>query len=161
MRGVRALWRASIWHPDAIPADEGEIARDVKRYLLPVIDILMIIGAFRGIHGGMPTFALVFNDTASYVGALAVLVFAAGCLLGVSFPALWVLELVSKCGLGFILATYGVLLMVAAAGEYPARGIVAGTSSGLATVVVWRVFWLTREWRRRRDATQRATEGRA
>lgn len=154
---LRTIGRATIWHRNAIPPHEGEIARDVKRWLLPALDIALIIGAFRGIHGGMPTFALVFNDTASYVGAVAVLAFAIGCLVGVSFPRLWLLELISKCGLGFILATYGVLLMVAAAGEYPARGIVAGACSGVAIVILWRVFWLAREWRRRR-AARRASE---
>jgi hypothetical protein len=149
---LRRIGRATIWHPAAIPPHEGEVAREVKRYLLPGIDLALIIGAVRGIHGGMPTFALVFNDTASYIGAIAVLVFSVGCLIGVSFPRLWLLELASKCGLGLVLASYGVLLMAAAAGEYPARGIVGGACSGVAAVIVWRVFWLAREWRRRRDA---------
>lgn len=154
MRLLHALWRACIWHPDAIPESEGEVARDVKRSLLPLIDLALIIGAIRGIHGGMPTFALVFNDTASYIAAVAVLVFAVGCLVGVSLPRLWLLEFISKCGLGIVLASYGLLLLVAAAGEYPARGIVGGACLGVAVVITWRVFWLAREWRRRRDAEE-------
>ncbi len=157
MKLLRAIGRATIWHRDAIPEHEGEIAREVKRYLLPLLDVALILGAFFGVRGGMPTLAAVYSDTVSFTGAAAVLVFAVGCLIGVAFPSLWLLELVSKCGLGFVLATYGVLLMVAAAGDAPARGIVAGACIGVAGVVVWRIFWLSREYRRRRRSRASVT----
>lgn len=150
---MRALWEASIWHPDAIPPSEGELARDVKRWVLPTLDALLILGSVLGLHGGMPTFAIVYNAAVSQAASVAVLLFAVGCLVGIAFPRLWVLELASKCGLTFVLLTYAVLLLALATGEYPARGFVAGVTAAVTVLPVWRIVWLGREYRRRRKAT--------
>lgn len=146
---MRRLFRASIWHPRAIPITEGELARDVKRWVLPPIDTILIIGSILAIHNGMPTFAIVYNALVSHASAIAVLVFSVGCLVGVSFPRLWVLELLSKCGLAFVLITYAVLLFARVLVGDSTGGFVAAVSAALAVVPVWRIVWLGREYRRR------------
>jgi len=146
----RRLWRATIWHPDAIPASEGELARDVKRWVLPPFDMLIIFGSYLGLHGGMPNLAIVYNDAVSHAASIAVLVFAVACLIGVSFPHLWALELSAKVGLVTVLITYTILLFALAAWEYPARGFISGAMAAVTVLPVWRIVWLGREERHRR-----------
>lgn len=153
------LGRASIWHPDAIPASEGELARDVKRWVLPPLDAALIIGSILGLNGGMPSLAIVYNDAVSSAAAVAVLVFAVGCLIGVSFPRLWVLEMASKCGLVFVLVTYATLLLGLAAGGHESRGFVAGVTAAVSIVPLWRIVWLGREYRRRKARDRLTGEG--
>lgn len=146
---MRRLFRASIWHPSAIPITEGELARDVKRWVLPTIDTLLILGSILAIHNGMPTFAVVYNAIVSHVSAIAVLVFSVGCLIGVSFPRLWALELIAKCGLAFVLITYSLLLIARVLVGDSTGGFVASGFAALAVVPIWRIVWLGREFRRR------------
>lgn len=151
---MRWLYERSIWHPDAIDEREGEVARDLKRWVLPTVDFFLIVGSYLGLNGGLPTFALVYNHAVASVLSAAVLLFAVGCLIGVSFPRLWVLELSAKCGLALVLLTYAFFLLVLAAGEYPTRGFVAGVTAALCAVIVGRIIWLCREERRRRAAAE-------
>lgn len=146
---LRRLARATIWHPGAIPASEGELARDVKRWVLPVIDALLILGSALGLAGGMPSIAIVYNPSVSGATAVFVLLFAVGCLLGIAFPKLWVLEFIAKCGLAFVLLTYAALLFGLAFTGNEARGFVAGVTAAAAVVPVWRIVWLGRDHRRR------------
>ena len=153
---IRRLWAATIWHPAAIPASEGEIARDVKRWVLPLIDAALILGSILGLNGGMPTFAIVYNETVSQVASVAVLAAGVGCLIGVAFPRLWLLEFISKCALSFILLLYAALLLALATSEYPARGFIAGVCAGITVPLVERIIWLGREYRRRK--TRKTTQ---
>lgn len=152
---MRALWGASIWHPDAIPDSEGEVARDLKRWVLPTIDGLLIIGSILGLMGGMPTLAIVYSDTVGNVAAVAVLLFSVGCLVGVSFPALWALEATAKSGLAFVLLLYGAMLLVRALSGAE-TGFIAFVTAALSAVPVARIIWLGREYRRRRLLEQAA-----
>ncbi len=146
-----------IWHPDAIPALEGEVARDVKRWVLPLIDAALILGSILGLNGGMPTFAIVYNETVSQIASVAVLIAAAGCLIGVAFPRLWLIEFISKCTLSFILLLYAALLLALATSEYPARGFIAGVCAAVTVLPVWRIIWLGREYRRRKGPRKKRT----
>lgn len=150
MRHVaRRLWRATIWHPDAIPESEGEIARDVKRWVLPVLDLWIIVGSTLGIRGGMPTFAIVYNEAVSQAASIVLLVSAIMSLVGVAFPRLWIVEFASKCVLCFVLLVYAALILALAVSEYPARGLIAGVCAGVSVLPVARIIWLGREHRRR------------
>ncbi|WP_405373442.1 MULTISPECIES: hypothetical protein [unclassified Microbacterium] len=153
---LRRLFGASIWAPGAISITEGEIARDVKRWVLPPIDLILIVGSLMAVFNGLPTFAVVYNAAVSHAASLAVLVFSVGCLVGVSFPRLWALELISKCGLAFVLITYGLLIVGRVLVGDSSGGFVGGISSALAVVPVWRIVWLGREYRRRKS---RGTRG--
>ena len=149
MNVLLAIARASIWAPGAIPAHEGELARDVKRWVLPPFDALLILGSALGLSGGMPSLMIVYNEAVSSASAVAVLAFSIGCLLGISFPRWWLLEMLSKCGLVFILATYALMLFGLAFAGSEARGFVAGVTAACAVLPTWRILWLGREHRRR------------
>lgn len=155
---MRWLAHQTIWHPGAIPESEGEVARDMKRWVLPTIDLLLIVGSVLGLNGGLPTFAIVYNQVVATAASGAVLVLATLCLLGVAFPRLWLMELAAKCGLALVLVTYSILLLALAAAESGTRGFVAGVSAALCTVIVWRIVWLGRE-RRRREARRQRRRG--
>lgn len=151
-RWLRQIAAASIWHPDAIPASEGEVARDMKRWALPTIDAILIAGSFAGLLGGLPSVAIIYNPAISHAAALAVLGFSIAAAFGVSFPRLWVVEMGGKCGLAFVLLLYALLLVVLATNETAQRGWVAGVTAACAVVPIWRIVWLGREHRRRRAA---------
>lgn len=146
------LWiaRQTIWHPDAIPASEGDVARDVKRWVLPTIDMLLIVGSILGLNGGLPAFAVIYDHAVATVASGAVLVFASACFIGITLPRLWLLELIAKCGLSIVLITYAILLLGLAATDVGTRGFVAGVSSSLCVILVWRIVWIGREQRKRR-----------
>lgn len=146
---MRGLFRATIWAPGAIPITEGELARDVKRWVLPTIDGILIVGSLLAVFNGLPSFAIFYNAVVSHVSALSVLSFSIGCLVGVSFPRLWWLELIAKCGLAFVLITYAVLLFGRVLVGDSTGGFVSAVSAALAVVPVWRIVWLGREFRRR------------
>ena len=150
MRALRALWRASIWHPEAVPPYEGEIASDVKRGLLPVFDVVLIATAVLALRGGMPTFAIVYGDAVSDAASWALLVVAATCLVGVAFPRLWLVETIAKTALLLLLSGYGAVLILSAALADPARGFVGGVTLAASLIPVWRLVWLGRDYRRRK-----------
>ncbi|MFD5599911.1 hypothetical protein ACFWHR_07615 [Leucobacter sp. NPDC058333] len=146
---VLRLWRASIWHPDAIPEGEGKVAADVKRTLLPFYDLVLIGAALLAIRGGMPTFVIVYNDAVSGSAAWSLLGAASLCLIGVAFPRLWRLEAAAKITLTTILLVYGVMLLGSSVTE-PARGFVGGLTIAVCLLPVSRILWLGDEYRKRK-----------
>lgn len=150
MRWLAAVGRASIWHPNAIPITEGELARDMKRWVLPSIDTILIVGSMLAVQHGMPTFAIIYNAVVSHFAAVSVLIFSVGCLIGVAFPSLWRLELAAKGGLAFVLMTYSFLLLARVLVGDSTGGFVAAVALALSAVPVWRIVWLGREYRRRK-----------
>lgn len=149
MRALRRLARASIWHPDAVPESEGDVARDLKRWVLPAVDALLILGSVLALAGGMPSVVVVYNPVVSDLAAVAVLTFSIGCLVGVAFPRWWVLEILAKCGLSFVLLTYSALMFSLAFAGEGARGFSAGVCAACAVLPVCRIVWLGREYRKR------------
>lgn len=147
---LQRLRRSTIWHPDAIPAAEGELARDMKRWVLPTFDLVLIGAALLALYGGLPTFALVYATPVAIMAAWALLAVALTCLVGISFPRLWLVELIGKCGLILLLVPYGVIALVVAVLAHPNRSFLAGLALSAAILPLWRVVWLGREWRRRR-----------
>lgn len=146
---MRRLWRATIWYPGAIPITEGELARDVKRWVLPAVDLILIFGSMLAISHGMPTFAIIYNAVVSHFAAVAILIFSIGCLIGVAIPKLWLLELIAKCGLAFVLITYASLLLGRVLIGDSTGGFVGAVALALSVVPIWRIVWLGREYRRR------------
>lgn len=161
MRAMRRLARASIWHPGAVSAAEGEVARDIKRWALPIFDVLLIMGSVLALAGGMPSVVVIYNPAVSGLAALAVLAFSVGCLVGVAFPRWWALEIVAKCGLAFVLLTYSALLFSLAFAGGGSRGFVAGVCAACAVLPVCRIVWLGREYRRRALAARLVGEANA
>lgn len=141
------LWRASIWHPGAIPVYEGQTAAELKRGALPLLDLCLIIAGAMAVHYGMPTFDVVYNDVISGVAASFLLASAFAAGVGVVFPRLWRLEAIGKIIMFSILLSYSVGLWGLVSGGVQGRGFVAGTTSALTVIVGWNLWRIGRERR--------------
>ncbi|MEW1705945.1 hypothetical protein AB0230_01780 [Microbacterium sp. NPDC089190] len=108
MSWLAAVGRASIWHPDAIPAGERKYASPLKRVLFPVFDAAIILFGIAGLRVGFQAMTLTFPMPVPSI--IYGLLIAAGaiCFIGCAFPRLWVQEIVGKL---VILMTLGVLLV--------------------------------------------------
>lgn len=153
IRGSR-LFRASIWAPGAIPASEGQLARDLKRVILPLYDLGLIVCAVLALRGGLPSFAIVYPLSVSQFSSVALLLIAVLCLVGISFPHLWKLEAISKSALLAFQFSYAIVLFGLSV-ENPARGYVGGLAFVLMILPIWRLVILRRE-RKKRDEEERA-----
>lgn len=71
---IRALWRASIWHPDAIPPDEWKW-RSLKRVWLPVYDLIAICaGIWAALYGSPVLHALFHKPVIDALGVMLAVV---------------------------------------------------------------------------------------
>lgn len=145
----RTIGRQTIWAPGAIDITEGELARDIKRGVLPIVDVLFILASVFGLAGGMPSFEVVYSAAVSHVAAVSILIASIACLVGISFPRLWRVEFAGKCALAFVLITYAGLLTILSVGG-SARGFIAGVCAASIVLPIGRILWLGREYRRRR-----------
>lgn len=118
-RGIRG----TIWHPDAISPDEWKF-RNLMRVALPVYDAIVVGAGVWAMLWGSPILHRLFPEQAIVVlGAL--LAFAGiACGVGVIFPALWRLEVMSKVGLVALLGTYAVVVLLFRSSPDPSSAFV-------------------------------------
>lgn len=142
---MRALWRASIWHPEALPATEGAASRELKRYVLPIFDVLVIVMGANAVQFGMPSFNLVYSPVVAVLAAWVLLAAGVLALVGISFPRLWVAEAFGKLAMVAVLGGYaGALWVLLAQGQW-ARAFVAAGLTGLIVLPMWNLARLGRE----------------
>ncbi|MBD8477557.1 hypothetical protein [Microbacterium sp. CFBP 8794] len=153
------MWRASIWHPEAIPVIEGQISRDLKRVVLPLFDVALIVMGVAALAGGMPSFDLVHNHLISAVAGWALLVGGTSALFGVVFPRLWVAEAAGKLVVLLILGAYAGALWALVGEGSAGRALTAGAFSGLLALPLWNLVRLGRERRARRTRKGRKWSG--
>lgn len=154
---MRALFRATIWHPDAISLVEGSASLELKRYVLPAFDFLVIIMGVNAILTGMPSFNVLYDDEVSLVSSWALLVSGVLALAGISFPRLWVAEAAGKLLMLLVLGGYAAALWVLYFRGEGNRGFVAGAVTALILLPLWNLYRLGRE-RRVRNALRHAGE---
>lgn len=129
---VRRLWRASIWFPGAIPPDEAKYATPLKRVALPAFDVLVITLGLLGLSsGGFRALQLALPAPMPAGTYAAIAIAGAVCLAGVSFPKLWVLEILGKSVLVSLLILLGAALVIAGLTVQGHAGLVA------APMVAW------------------------
>lgn len=146
---MHRILSATIWAPNAIPANEWKY-RNLKRVMFPVIDFLFILGGFSAARFGIPAISEFFPDPV--VDAFSYVLSAVGlaCLVGVSFPRLWGLEMVSKILLLAQVAGYvTALFLLTAAGEGN-RGFVLIIAAVAVCPILWRLTLLASKWSERR-----------
>ncbi|WP_424462858.1 hypothetical protein [Pseudoclavibacter helvolus] len=106
----RRLWRASVWHPDALPIEEFKF-RSLKRVWLPLYDAAAFGAGLWAIVFGSPILHRLFHpDVIDLLGALLA-VAAAVCFAGVAFPSLWRVEIAGKLVLLMLLAAYALTII--------------------------------------------------
>lgn len=92
---VRWLFARSIWRDGAIPVLELKYA-SFKRVLLPFIDLLYILLGVLAARLGSPSIEVVFGTPLSRVLCYGFALVSVAAVVGLSFPALWIVEAVSK-----------------------------------------------------------------
>jgi hypothetical protein len=144
LRLIKRLAAASIWAPGAIPASEAKYAVPLKRYVIPAVDLIFVGGGVFAITNGIPSFEQLV-PVAAYAFSLVFIAVALICLIGISFPALWALEVFGKCGLIMFCGTYAVALFI--------RGVpfTATFFIALAVFLAYRLWILGDEEGERRD----------
>lgn len=144
------LGRASIWHPDAVPAAEGVASRELKRIVLPSFDVLVIVMGWNAVQHGMPSFDLVYSPIIATLAAWILLPAGVLALVGIAFPRLWIAEAVGKLAMVVVLGGYaGALWVLLAQGQW-ARAFVAAGLSAIIVLPMWNLARLGRERRGRR-----------
>lgn len=141
------IWRASIFHPGAIPIYEGETSTSLKRGFLPVFDAIPIVMGAMAIHSGMPSFDIVYNDQISVLAAWALVISAAAAAFGLIFPRFWRMEAIGKIIMFAILLGYSYALWSLTAAGGNGRGFVAGGITALTLFVGWNLLRIGRERR--------------
>lgn len=142
------LYLMSIWHPDAIPKNEWKY-RNQKRVMFPAIDVLFILGGFSAAKYGIPAISEFFPD--SFVDGFAYILSIAGlvCLIGVSFPRLWAIELGGKSVALSLLVGYILSLLILTAAGEGNRGFVLIIACIASSIIIWRISLLGSEWQDR------------
>lgn len=102
---LRRLYAASIWHPGAIPKPEYKY-RNLKRVYLPAYDLIVVYIGIMGALFGSELLNRIFHP--ELVDAFSIIFSVVGivCFLGIAFPRLWAVEMVSKIVLLGMLGGY-------------------------------------------------------
>ena len=145
----RKIYQESIWSHGRIPPEEWKY-RNLKRVMFPVIDVLFIIAGFTALKHGVPAIDAIFPEPVVDIFGYAVSFCATVCLIGVSFPKLWTLEIFGKTTLLGVMTCYFLSLFVLTfSGDYD-RGFVLLIAAVAMAPIVWRITLLGSEWQYRR-----------
>jgi hypothetical protein len=148
-RILTRLWQASIWAKGAIPSDEHKY-RNLKRVLLPGIDVCFVFAGWAAAVYGVPAISEFLPQWAISVFAVGLIIAAATCLLGVSIPKLWAVELIGKAVIVGLLSTYIIALLLLTQAGDPTRGFVLVIAFLASLTPLWRITLITAEWQDRK-----------
>jgi|GEM_PF-2204068 len=153
-----ALWRASIWHPSAIPLHERKYA-SLKRVWLPLYDIVAAGAGVAAIVYGSRLLDRLYGPFTDAIGGFFIAV-ALICLAGVSFPRLWAVELLGKFVLvGMIIAYISAIIVSPSPEQLLAREAPSWFIVAMLALNLWLPCWsienLTTEWADRRADERR------
>lgn len=144
------LWRASIWHPDAIPLEERKY-RHLKRVWLPVYDVFAMGAGLSALIFGSRLLNRILSGWLVDLAGAGFALIALVCLLGVAFPGLWSVEMVGKSLLvGMVVAYMGAIVLYPTdPHDIPNWFIVSMLAFGLP-LACFRLTLLGEEWKERR-----------
>jgi hypothetical protein len=150
---MHRLWRASIWHPDAIPPDEWKY-RSLKRFWLPAYDLLAIWAGIDAVLFGSRLLSRLLGGS-GLIGLVGITfsIVAFACLLGVAFPRLWPVEMVGKVILVGMITAYAVAIVVYPAPAPPTEPpnfFIMRMLSLTLPLALFRLTLLGEEWKERR-----------
>jgi hypothetical protein len=149
------LYRASIWHPDAIPLDEYKY-RNSKRILFPLIDITILLMGAAAFVWGIPSLSTFYDKWVVNVYSITLSSAAVLAFIGVAFPSMWKLELGAKATMLGQFTTLAACLIFLTADGNDGRGYVAGLCVIAGLVVGYRISVLASEWQARKAAAEAA-----
>lgn len=144
------LWRASIWHPEAIPPDEWKF-RNLKRVWLPLYDLIAVFAGVQAVAYGSSMLNRLFDpELVDFLG-VSLMIAATVCFLGVAFPSMWVIEIIGKIALVALIAGYVTMILVFAKPPGPSLFVVGMLTFGLP-LAFFRLSLLGEEIKERRTA---------
>lgn len=146
---MRKLFSKSIWAPGAIPPQEWKY-RNMKRVMFPVIDLLLFVAGLSAIFGGAPAISAFFPDELVDLYGFSMCAIALTCLLGVSFPRLWPVEMIGKSLMLGLVTGYTVSLLTLAIEGDDKRSFVVYFALIAMCPIVWRISLLGSEWQARK-----------
>lgn len=150
MSPLLALWRETVWHPDAIPPDEWKF-RSLKRLWLPVYDVIAVLAGIWATAFGSPILHRLFDENVIDLMGMTLTVAAAVCLLGVAFPRLWRVEIAGKVILVALLGGYAIAVMFFRANPDPSAGFIVFVLLLALPAPLFRLSLLGEEIKERRD----------
>ncbi len=115
--------RGTIWHPDAISPDEWKF-RNLMRVALPVYDAIVVGAGVWAMLWGSPILHRLFPEQVIVILGALLAVAGIACGVGVVFPALWRLEVMSKVALVALLGTYAVVVLLFRSSPDPSSAFV-------------------------------------
>lgn len=111
MKFLNALYRNSIWHPDALDPDDFKY-RNLNRIWLPALDLLSIlVGILAMVYGSNVLNEMYHGSFLSAVSAIFICA-SSVALVGVAFPRLWVPEVIGKMVMLGLLGGYSTAVWV-------------------------------------------------
>lgn len=158
---MRALWRASIWARGAIPPEEWK-DRHEKRLWLPLWDLIMIGAGIWATAFGSPILHRLFPDDAIDVAGMTLAIAATVCLMGIAFPALWLVEFIGKVAVVFLLSAYAACVAIFRQDPSdPSSGFVVFILCAAIIPAFSRLSKLGEEWKDRYELQQAAKKAAA
>lgn len=142
MFSIRKLFAQTVWAKDAIPDDEWT-TRHLRRIILPIADLLFIAAGILAAVFGIPAMGEFFPDLIIDCAAYSLAALGVVCLVGVSFPKLWRIEVVGKSGIVGLLVGYSTSLLLLTAEGDDRRGFAIAISLVAALVPVTRLLMLS------------------
>lgn len=153
---ARRVWAQTIWADGAIPPNEGELARELKRVVLPLFDVVIVVMGLVAIDSGMPSFDILYNIHLSAIASHVLLTAGILAAAGVAFPRLWLAEALGKIVIVTIVGGYAAALWALAAQGVGSRAFIAAALTGLVLLPMWALVRLGRELTRRVIGRRRA-----
>lgn len=149
-RVLSRFWGATIWAPDAIPLDEDKFG-SLKRYLLPYIDVVLFLSGLSAVRYGAPSLSEFLPVPVTQVFGVLFIGATVLAFVGVVFPKLWLMEVAGKLSLFVLSVAYTVALFLLTQDGSAIRGFITGYVAAVAGLLLWRLAFLGRERRERRN----------
>ena len=147
---MRAAWRRTlqptIWR-HGLFGDPPDRYANLYRIVLPLFDVALIVAGVGAIVYGSPAFTD-FSDGLRLFGLLWgawTTAFAAGALLGIVFPKLFLFEGIGKTGVVAASLVYLAVLVLLTTGGSTTRFVASGMSAAALLIALWRLGDLRHE----------------
>jgi len=150
--------RQSVWHPEALPVEEFKY-RHLKRVWLPLFDLISVLIGYLAFVYGSRLLNLLYPEwmidsvSAVFIGAAVV------ALAGVSFPRLWLPEIVGKVIMLGLLGVYSATVWRSFSLGEVQSGFVAAMLMVPLILPLFRLQLLGEEIKQRRKQAEQDEEG--
>lgn len=146
---MRFLLRHSVWDPSAVDPEEFKY-RNLKRFWLPLFDLVCMLFGFLAIVHGSTILNKLYPAGVVDVFGLIFMVASGVALVGVSFPALWLPEMLGKAVMTTLMGGYSITLWASFFHGEMASGFVAGMLFLPILFPIFRLQLLGEEMKQRR-----------